>query len=245
MATIQDFAIQSGFVFEAGVEQLGASTASGFPATSESAVVRITNIFKSPPALARYIGQVVTVQLKLPVTLKVGEQAVFFTHGMHYGEGLVVTEIGRAPAGDSSMNAQMESAAEAARSNELTQRLAQAELVISGVASEPVAFAAAEPAAGKRRVSEHDPDWGSAIITIDKVEKGSYNQPTKQIVFARSIDIVWYRAPKVKAGDRGVWILHSRDVRGKSVPALAIVHPLDFQPTSEIEHVRTLLTSSK
>jgi hypothetical protein len=237
MATISDMTIESGFVFEASVEQLEASTASGFPATTESAVVRVTSILRSPPALANYVGQSITVQLKPPVDLKAGDQAVFFTHGVHYGESLVVAEVGRAPSGDSTMAAQVQSAAEAAQTNELTQRLAQADLVISGTASAPTAFAPGQP----HPISEHDPDWGTATIAVDTVEKGSHSAPTKDILFPRSTDIAWYRSPKVKAGDRGVWILHSRDPRGKAVPGLAVVHPLDFQPATEIENVRALL----
>ena len=135
------------------------------------------------------------------------------------------------------MEAQVQSASEAAQSNELTQRLAQAQLVISGVASEPAAFAPDQP----HPISEHDPDWGTATITVDTVEKGAQSGPTQNILFPRSTDIAWYRVPKVKAGDRGVWLLHNRDTRGKSVPALAVVHPLDFQPATELEQVRTLL----
>jgi hypothetical protein len=243
MPTIHDMTVQSGFVFEAKVEKLGASTASGFAATSESAVVRITKILRSTPALANYAGQVITVQLKLPVNLKTGDSAVFFTHGAHYGDSLVVDEVGRAAAGDKTMEAQVQSAASTIHSDALTQRLAQAELVISGTASEPVALAAAQPATTGGHVSEHDPDWGSATIAIDKVEKGSHSAPTATVAFPRSLDIAWYNAPKIKAGDKGTWILHRQDTRGKAVPALAVVHPLDYQPASEVENVRALLKS--
>jgi hypothetical protein len=52
MPPVHDLTQQAGFVFEAEVEQLGASTASGFAATSETAVVHITRIFKGPACLA-------------------------------------------------------------------------------------------------------------------------------------------------------------------------------------------------
>ncbi len=190
--------------------------------------------------MANYVGQTITVQLKPPLDLKAGDQAVFFTHGLHYGESLVVSEVGHVSSGDSTMAAQVQSAALAAHRNELTQRLAQADLVISGTASEPTAFAGAQ----SRPISEHDPDWGTSTITVDTVEKGAHSAPTKDILFPRSMDIAWYRSPKVKAGDRGVWILHNRDPRGKAVPALAVVHRLDFQPATELENVRALLKNT-
>jgi hypothetical protein len=241
MATVDDLTAQSGFIFEADVEQLEASTASGYPATLETAVVRVTSILRSTPVLASYVGRSITVHLKTPIDLVAGDQAVFFTHGVHYGDELVVTDIGHLPSGDSTMEARVQTAAQNAHNDALTQRLAQAELVISGTASEPTAYATGQP----QHTSEHDPDWGTSTVTVETVEKGSHSEPTKNVLFPRSMDIAWYRSPKVKAGDRGVWILQNRDQRGKAVPALAVVHPLDLQPVTELENIRTLLGNSR
>jgi hypothetical protein len=236
MPSVHDLTHRSGFVFEAAVEQLAASTAAGFPASGETAIVRITRIFRGPAALAGYGGQRITVALQPPVTLKAGQSAVFFTHGAHYGEGLVVRELGNVPP-EATMESQVNSAAQASSDDEMTQRLAQADLVITGVASAPKRFA--QPST--RRISEHDPDWWVSTINVETVEKGVHTAPTKDILFPHSMDIAWHRAPKVKEGDRGVWLLHNRDRFGKAVPAHAIVHPLDFRPMAEVENVRALL----
>jgi hypothetical protein len=242
MASIEELTQQSGFVFEAQVQQLGASSASGYPAAAETAVVRITKILKSTPALSGYEGQEITVHLQTPVTLKTGQQAVFFTHGVHYGDGLVVGEIGHSPGAAASQAAVLSTAAQASDDADMTQRLAQADLVISGVASAPTRQAATPALTGKgRRISEHDPDWWSSTITVETVEKGVHEGKTKDIVFANSLDIAWYRSPKVKAGDHGVWLLHNRAVNGGPVPALAISHALDYRPIGELGHVRDLL----
>jgi hypothetical protein len=136
-------------------------------------------------------------------------------------------------------------AVQASADTEMTQRLAQAELVVSGSASAPkpysppsIAMAAGTPI---RRVSEHDPDWWSATITVDSVEKGSHSAQTTEVLYPNSMDVVWSRSPKIKKGDRGVWLLHNRDHYGKPVPALAITHPLDFRPIAEASRVRSLL----
>src|SRR5580704_9410826 len=97
MASVHDLTQQSGFIFEAQLQQLGASTASGYPAAADTAVVLVNKILKSTPALEGYEGQQITVHLQSPVTLKAGQNAVFFTHGVHYGDGLVVGELGHAP----------------------------------------------------------------------------------------------------------------------------------------------------
>jgi len=239
MPSVHDLTNEAGFIFEGELEQLGASTAAGFPASSETAIVRVTKVHRSPGALAGYSGQRVTVALQPPVSLTVGQSAVFFTHGLHYGEGLVVRELGNAPGG-ATMESDMNNAALAGIDSEVTQRLAQADLVITGVASAPKPYgAAAEP--GATRASEHDAKWWVSTITVETVEKGVHSGPTKDILFPSSTDIAWYRSPKVKAGDRGVWILHKRNQFGKPVPDHAVVHPMDFQPIEQAERVRILL----
>jgi hypothetical protein len=242
MASGHDLTHQSGFVFEAELEQLGASTASGYAASSETAIVRITRILRSPAALAGYGGQRITVHLQPPVSLRVGEQAVFFTHGLHYGDGLVVSELGNVPGSASGVEAEVNGAVQAGGDGEMTQRLAQAELVVSGVAGAPQRYASPQPAAG-HRISEHEPDWWTCTVTIETVEKGVHAEKTKDVLYANSVDIAWHRAPKVKAGDHGVFLLHNRDVYGKAVPAHAITHPLDFRPIAEAGRVRSLLKS--
>lgn len=244
MASIHDLTHQSGFVFEARLEELGASTASGYAASSETAIVRITRILRSPLALAGYSGQQITVHLQPPVGLKVGEQAVFFTHGLHYGDGLVVSEVGNVLASAAAVETDMNAAVQAGQDQEVTQRLAQAELVITGVASPPKRYVS-PPVNGGLRVSEHDPDWWSSTIMIETVEKGAHTERTQDVLFANSTDIAWHRAPKVRAGDHGMWLLHNRDVYGRAVPAHAVTHPLDYHPFGAIGRVRSLLQSGK
>jgi len=240
MPSVQDLTIQAPFVFEGRVEQAGASTVSAFPASSETAVVSITSIMKSSPALAGFGGQRVTVQLQPPVSLRAGQSAVFFTEGVYYGDGLVVREIGNVPAGAPTLVAQMNSTVQAGQDSDMAQRLGQAALVVSGTASEPVRFVSAP--AGGGRISEHDPDYFSVTITVETAEKGAATPgQTIQVLFPNSKDIAWYRSPKIKAGDHGVWALQNRDLFGKAVPGLAVVHPLDFRPIGELERVRALL----
>jgi hypothetical protein len=242
MPSLHDLTNESGFVFEATVEQLGASTASSFPATDETAVVRVTRILKSTSALAGYTGHRITLHLQAPVSVKVGDEAVFFTHGLHYGESLVVAELGNFVGNASAVEADLSSAVQASQDAEITKRLAQAELVVTGVASAPVRYGGAlAHAMPIRKVSEHDPDWHVATVMVESVEKGTHAPKTADVMFANSMDVAWYRAPKIKAGDRGVFLLHNSDVYGRSVPASAITHPLDFRPLVEVDRIRTLI----
>lgn len=135
---------------------------------------------------------------------------------------------------------QANNAVQAAPDAELTQRLAQAEIVISGVVSATARFEAQRPGF----LSQHDPDWWQAAIGIETVEKGNVTAKTMAVLFANSSDIAWYRSPKIKKGDHGIWLLQSRDTFGKPVPGLAVVHPLDCQPITELVRVRTLLKNA-
>jgi len=245
MASVTELTHQAGFVFEAQLLQMGASTSAAYPSGPDTAIVRVTKLLKATPALAGYEGQLVTVQLQSAGTHQVGQQSVFFTDGIHYGDGLVVAEIGTVGGGVAAMEPDFNTAVQSSQDIDMTQRLAQAELVVTGVASEPRPFApqaatvaAAVPA---RRVSEHDPDWCATTITVESVEKGSHAGKTVDVIYPNSRDVVWFRAPKVQAGDHGVWLLHNRDHHGKPVPALAVTHPLDFRPIEEAPHVRNLL----
>jgi hypothetical protein len=242
MPSVQDLTQQSGFIFEAQVEQLGASTASGYAASPETAIVRITRIVKSTSALSGYGGQRVTVHLQSPVSVKAGQQAVFFTHGVHYGDGLVVAELGNSPGGVAAMDAELHNAVEASEDSEMAERLAAAELVVTGTATTPRRYSAPQAtAAPVRRVSEHDPDWWISTINVESVEKGAHTAKTADVLFANSMDIAWYHSPKIKEGDHGVFLFHSKDLRGRAVPARAATHPLDFRPMAETSRVRNLL----
>jgi hypothetical protein len=240
MPSVSDLSNDAGFIFQANVEQLGASTARGFTASGETAVVLITKIVKSPAALAGYQGHRITVELQPPVSLQAGQSAVFFTHGVHYGESVVVRELGNTPP-QAATEAQVSSAMQDDRDSALTQRMAQADLVLTGVASAPAQYIETTSSLVGRYVSEHDPQWWQSVITIDSVEKGSHVGGTKSILFPHSTDIAWYSSPKVKEGDRGVWLLHLRDLRGRATPYHALIHPLDFQPLDQVERIRSLM----
>ena len=244
MASVQDLTHQSGFVFDALLEQLGASTSSGYPATPETAIVRITKITKSTPALAGYEGQQITVRLQAPVTLQVAQNVTFFTQGIHYGDGMVVDEIGHVLSDATALARDLTGAMQASDDTEMTQRMAQAEVIITGVAGAPKPFTP-PPSAAREIVtpwiSEHDPDWWSATVTVETVEKGVHTASTAEVVYANSMDVAWHQAPKVKQGDHGTWLLHANDLYGKAVPAPAATHPLDFHPIAAVSRVQSLM----
>lgn len=126
-------------------------------------------------------------------------------------------------------------AAQGSADPELKQRLAQSEAVIAGVVSSINSFSPQPPG------SEHDAGWQQATIEVESVEKGKVTTKTIPVLFANSTDIAWHRSPKLKKGDRGIWLLQNRDPFGRAVPGLAVVHPADQQPIQELAKIRALL----
>ena len=96
--------------------------------------------------------------------------------------------------------------------------------------------------------TEHDPEWWECVIEVATVEKGTVKVGKSKAVktqvvayFAHSTDVAWYRAPKLKEGDRGLFILHEGEFRSRPTPGPALIHPVDFQPMGEVERVRKLV----
>jgi hypothetical protein len=133
------------------------------------------------------------------------------------------------------------SAAQQAADSALNERLARAEAVITGTVTSVAPAAAAPPTA----ISHHNPEWQEATIEVESVEKGKVANKTIHVLFANSHDIAWHNSPKLKKGDRGVFLLHSRDPFGNAVPGLAVVQPADKQPEEEAGKIRSLLKNGK
>jgi hypothetical protein len=109
------------------------------------------------------------------------------------------------------------------------QRLADADIVVSGrvtgVRDVPVP---------KRGITEHDPLWREATLTVSATHKGARVPKTIRVRFPGSTDVAWATAPKLQRGQKGVFLL-KRD--GAVFTAL---HPADVQPPDEVGAVQSL-----
>jgi hypothetical protein len=124
--------------------------------------------------------------------------------------------------------------------SKLTQRLAQAEIVVSGIVLDTVPAKFQRPAS----LSEHDPHWQQATIKVETVEKGHVTEKIVPVLFAGSTDITSLGSPKLKKGDHGVWLLQNRDRFGRPVPGYAVVDAADQQPVAQLEKIRALLKNA-
>src|SRR5688572_9637589 len=93
----RDFARQAKFIFRGTVQRLRASNMAAAPANLRTLVVRIEEIFTSPPVLTPFVGRDITVQFKSRPKLHVGESAIFHTNGWLFGETIAVRALAAGP----------------------------------------------------------------------------------------------------------------------------------------------------
>jgi len=86
----------------------------------------------------------------------------------------------------------------------LTRPCRRADVVVVG---RVVSVEKAGPSSG----SEHDPDWWRATIAVTHVEKGQVSGGQISFLYANSLDVRWYKAPKAHPSMAGAWILHKTD----------------------------------
>jgi hypothetical protein len=233
-AEVERLARRAGFVFAGEVVRTGATTMELVEPTKETAVVRVEQVLQAPDDLGAQKGSEVTVRLQSPA--RKGQRAVFFTVGWISGDGLAVQEVGRQPAGE--VEAMEKQLGEAVRKEEFAavrRRVKEARAVVVGEVADtgPVGRKDDPPA------SEHDPMWRTAVIVVERGEKGDLKDGQRvKVAYASSDDVMWFRAPKPERGDRAVFLLHQRALPEANVEMLAIVEPLDMQPVERLDEIR-------
>jgi len=231
---VERLARRAGFVFAGEVVRTGATTMELVEPTKETAVVRVERVLSSPEDLGAERGSEVTVRLQSPA--KKGQRAVFFTVGWIAGDGLAVQEVGRQPAGD--VDAMEKQMGDARRKDELAalrRRVKEADAVVVGEVADtkPVARKDQPP------TSEHDPLWHTAVVVVESGEKGDVKEGQRvDVAYAASDDVMWFRAPKPKQGDRAIFLMHRRGLEERNVEMLTIVEPVDMQPVERLDDIR-------
>jgi hypothetical protein len=229
---------QSEFVFRARVEKTDAATMPDVPVSPRNVVVSVTDVFRAPDALRLLTGKSITVLAADAAPLVPGQDVVFLARGWLYGSSLAVIELGRETRAvdDKGLPQRVAADSEATSDAALTERLVGAVLVVSARVVETRTLGGVDPLT----VSEHSPFWSEAILEVTSVEKGTPPGPRLIVLFPESIDVMWYRAPKLRAGLEGVFLLRSGAVEGDP-RAYTVLDPLDVQPPSALDRVRRLV----
>jgi hypothetical protein len=232
---------QSTFIFVGTVEGLNATTMKSVKASDATAVVRLDKLIEAPGAPPDLAGKSITVQLRQPGSLRVGQQATFFTKGWLLGNSMAVIEMGhslemQAP----SVQEQVSAVHQQMADEKLQSEMATAVAIVSGTVR------AVHPAKIRHIGSEHDPDWYEAEIAVSGTLKGHIGRDTVTLLFPQSDDVMWHNSPKFKEGEQGIWLLHRNQTRLPGVEdQYTALRPLDFQPQNQLERVQRLLKSTQ
>jgi len=241
-AAVMELLGRAPFSFVGTIEHLGAGTMGSISIGERTAVVHVDYVLHAPPAFAGLEGRRITLQLAADKDLPaVGDSAAFFAEGVAFGESIAVAEIGRLPveavephvagamaAGQPGAFATLE---EQLQTQRMRDHAASADAVVVGrVVKLERVFGAVR--------AEHDPDWWKATIDVFHVEKGDVTPGEVPVLYPNSIDVWWRTAPKPKASQGGMWLLHATEGALRDAAPFALLHPEDFQPTQDLEALR-------
>jgi hypothetical protein len=224
------------------VERLRAATMGDVPIDEHTAIVHVDQVLRAPEAFAQLAGTRITVQLNAKEDEpEMGEQFAFFASGSAFGDSLAVDEVGRLPI--SQVQPQLATAA-ATGSAPFAELQAQIEAEGLRAHVDDAAAVVVGRVTGLTKVTgpptrEHDPDWWVATIEVHHVEKGRLRAEEIEVLYANSLDVRWRNAPKPKAAQDGMWILHATSGALKRVARFQIEHPEDYQPVQHLEALRT------
>src|SRR5215471_8398100 len=95
MLPSQESLRQSELVFTAKIAKLGASNLAELPATDNSVVVEVEEVYQAPEVLRFLAGKSITVLVKDAQALQSGQKVLFLAKGWLYGQSVAVVEVGR------------------------------------------------------------------------------------------------------------------------------------------------------
>jgi hypothetical protein len=259
---------RSAIVVLGTVTKVAASDEPLLAASPSTVVIRIDRMYAGSELAGDQTGRSATVILSQlsqqgqPGALKVGSQALFFGNPRFLGKTITLADLGELPAPPAAAERSspaLEEGLRARRDAPLQARLASAEKVFSGRVEtvRPLAVEAEARGGKPRPRDEHDPDWQIARVRVTSALRGTQKGAVVPVVFAASRDIVWFHAPKLRAG-ASVWILGQRpeesekDLRAtgglKAVQeqqAVLVTHPLDVLPVADEKRLKALLPNQE
>jgi len=237
---------QSQFVFVGTIQKVGAATEANIPVDERTAIVRVDRVMRSVKQFQALQGREVTVQLRPELPAEAGHSAVFFAKSWLYGKTVAVVEVGRGEASqEKALTSQLQESDAKMEDEKLSRRIATAELIVLGTVT---GVRPAPEEKGQGPITEHDPDWWEATIAVSSVEKGQ-RVPELKVRFAHSMDEMWVDSPKLRKGERAVFLLR-QDQQEKGMPALrrpgwTALDPLDVQPPAHVARLRALIKAQR
>ena len=247
---------QSSIIFAGTVSRVAATSFVGVPKSARTIVVHVDSVVKKPATVSLKSGDSVTVEVKDASAFQEGAQATFYTDGWIFGSGLAVKELGHSlgaagePVPASGMNVPGQ-AQDQLSDQQLKERMNESDFVVVGRVTDVHKWNVPKTKSGAPlHVTEHDPDWHEAVVTVESVLKGGQVKGNKVIVrFPQRNDVAWVNSPRFTKDQKGIFCLNrdktsgapTAKVGGKQVNVYTCLGHGDALPLSEEARVRSLL----
>lgn len=210
------------------------------PGAGERVAIEIEQVLRSTDALRDLAGKYAFILTKEAAALRPAQVFIFFTQVLSLGQQLLVLDLGHVAADGETLR-QVEHAIREENERPLRERAAAAELIVTGEVVESRILERPFPPP-----SEHYPEWGIARIGVGHVLKGRKPQGDLEVLFAASLDRVWFHSPKLHREVRGILLLFRID-EGERPPeqmpriGWQALDPLDLQPLERREEIERLI----
>jgi sporulation protein YlmC with PRC-barrel domain len=231
---------EAGFVFKGRiVPQEAGDVEAGAETEGETLTVEVEEVLSGTDVMRGLVGTEVTVVREPAAARAEGDVRIFFTNVVSLGDDVVVREVEQQEATTTSMR-QVAEGVRIAAERPLAARIAGADLIVKGTVT------SAKPVGRTPLpISEHDPEWSIARVAVESVLKGRSSRRTVEVLFANSLDVVWYRSPKLDEGTSGIFSLRRRDeaeAPDEVAPSVfQATDPLDFLPHERLTDVQRMI----
>ena len=206
--------VERGIIVSGKVIGIGTPPFPGVPPSNRLLTVQVESVSNLPPAVAIKKNDVIAILDEGQGILEVGTRAMFYTNVWILGTGIALRATSHSipPATAVAASSPALSAQQTADEDDLRNRLSLADIAIVGevtaVHNPPVAAFASAP----RRITEHDPQWKDAVLSVQSWIKGSGPVAHVVVRFPSTRDMAYRSYPKFQEGQKGTFLLHKDQV---------------------------------
>ena len=227
---------ESTYVFKATVTQLNASNEPAIRSGQGLIVAHVDEAFRASPSvgLKGLRGRHVTIQLSSGAP-GVGEKLLVFAKEWVYGTQIALREVEHHRA-TAQAEKEVEEVVERLPIRQLEARLEDAVLVIEGEVEK------LEPSPVPDGFSLHSPNYRRAVVRVESVLKGKAGERVS-ILFPTSPAPPWRNAPRLKEGQKAVFVLRHEATLKAPREFFTALDPHDVQSPESISRIKSLLKS--
>ena len=240
---LDEFVRAASFIFAGTVVESGSSNVHIVEPRATLLLVRVDRALRVDPAIGNIQRRLVTVDARDPKALPLGSRAVFFARSWIHGEELAVHELAHV---DVDRVDDVEAAVARLPELHLTDRLEGADVVVHAEVEQTNDLTGLP-------LERRAPKWSEATLRIESTLKGQSSG--LRLLFPTSTSHHWYRAPRLRRGQRAIFILREDDpqagrwgraaARHEHERVVTALDPADVQPESELAQIRALIGASR